>query len=75
VAVDDLDLAPLGRELDLLGPPAERLPVGDDLVGEAVEEVVGMKWIVVEQQQPIGADATAESERVRERAMTPTEVV
>ena len=61
-------------ELDLCRAAAELLPARRDLAAEAVEEVVGVQRVVVEQQQPLGRDAAGEAERVGQRRVAPAEV-
>src|SRR6185503_11987509 len=70
-----LELATLGRHLHVVRAPAQILPASGGLPRERVEEVVAVERVVVEEQKPLGASPPPEHKRVRERGVTPAEVL
>ena len=63
-----LDLLALGGHLDRAGLAAELDPALGRLAAEAVEELVGVQRVVVEEQQPLGLYAAREGQRVGQQS-------
>src|SRR4051812_48115438 len=65
----------LDAELDLSLASAQACPALLGFASEAVEEVVGVQGVMVEEDAAPGAGATGEGEAVGERGMAPADVV
>src|ERR1700710_1137224 len=70
-----LVLGPLDAQLDGCRIPAQLRPARDRFGAEAVEELVRVQWVVVEEDGAPGAGATGEGERVAQRRVPPADVV
>src|ERR1044072_397788 len=70
-----LVFAALGPQLDLLRLAPHRHPALSRFGAEAVEEIVGVRRVVVEEDRALGAGAVGEGERVTQRRVSPADVV
>src|ERR1700709_264905 len=70
-----LVLGPLDAQLDGCRIPAQLRPARARFGAEAVEELVRVQWVVVEEDGAPGAGATGEGERVAQRRVPPADVV
>ncbi len=70
-----LVLGPLGAQLDRRRVAAQLGPALPRFGPEAVEELVGVQRVVVEEDGALGAGAAGEGERVAQRRVAPADVV
>src|SRR3954471_4878769 len=69
-----LVLAALDSQLDRPGIASQVHPARAGIGGESVEELVGVEWVMVEEDGPLHPGAAREAERMRGRRVAPTDV-